>query len=402
MRILSRRTISTYDGELKDLIKAWLKPDPQAHDRIMDFRKAFGDFVGVKYAIATPNGRSALKAILKGLGLPAGSEVIIPAYEDKSVPDMVLSLGFRPVFTDIDLKTQNISVEQLKKRITRNTSAVIVAHLFGNPAPMAQLKRMLHERNIRLIEDCAHAVGTIAEGQPAGSWGDAAFFSFHLTKPFMTFGGGMAVTNDDTLAQNMEGMYESGTPDQGLLRRMLSAYTLKLLTSKPLFPFTGYPVTLAQEYFGKGLIETYDRTLRPFTHTADASFTYIQALAGLGMLRNLPVTIQKRRQLASILDMELDPAIPRLAHDKGSNIYFYLIFARDVKKIRHYLLKYGIDTGINVMRNLPQLFDIKVDFPNTDIAVKRTVQLPLHEYLNEKDIRWIVYVLNKAVKKFRF
>ncbi len=403
IRALSRRTITAYPGEVRDLLDAWLRMDVQPREAIQRFKTEFAGLLGVKYAIPTPNGRSALHAIVNSLGLEPGSEVIIPAYEDKSVPDTVIAAGFRPVFADIDPETQNIDPKEVKRLINRHTSAVIIAHIFGNPAPVQEIRAILEPRGIKMIEDCAHAVGTSIQGRPAGSMGDAAFFSFHLTKPFMTFGGGMAVVRDADIASSVEQMVSHGKPDTwGLARRMASAGLLKAVTSKAVFPFVGYPLALIQEHLGQGLTRAYDNTLRPFTRTGGGPFNAIQAVIGLGMLQYLPRMLEQRRRLAALLDKLLAPGVPRLQHREGSSIYFYLVFARETAKIRRYLLRRGLDTGIHVMRNLPLMFNDPSPAPNTAWAWEHTIQVPLHEYLDEGDIRWMAGLLNAAAVRFKY
>ena len=403
IRALSRRTITTYPGEVRDLINAWLRLGVGPDEAVQRFKTEFARLLGVKYVIPASNGRSALRAILDVLDLEPGADIIIPAYEDKSVPDTVVRAGFRPVFADIEPETQNIDPEQVKRLIGKRTTAVIVAHIFGNPARIQEIQALLKPRGIKLIEDCAHAVGTTIHGRPAGSLGDAAFFSFHLTKPFMTFGGGMAVVQDPHLVSGIEQKLGQGKSDPfGLIRRMASAGLLKAVTSRAVFPFAGYPVALIQEHMGQGLTRAYDRTLRPFTHTGGSPFTATQAVVGLGMLQYLPRMLEKRRRLAAVLDGLLDPDIPRLRHQEGSSIYFFLVFARDIVKIRRYLLRRGLDTGLHVMRNLPAMFNDPTSAPNTAWAWERTIQVPLHEYLDERDVRWIASLINAAAAGFRF
>jgi hypothetical protein len=170
--------------------------------------------------------------IFKALGLPSGSEVVLPAYEDMSVPGAVREAGLIPVFADIDPLTLNTDPSRLAEKLTDRTSAVIVAHLFGVPVDTAKVRSSIGGRNILFIEDCAHAVGSRIEGRHVGHEGDLAFFSFNTTKPFNCFGGGMIVTRDAKIHRVLRGFFDgSSSPGSvGVLRKILRGYLLFLFS----------------------------------------------------------------------------------------------------------------------------------------------------------------------------
>ena len=164
----------------------------------------FREYLGAKYAFAFNSGRSALMAILNSLGLEQGSEVLLQAFTCNAVPNPVIWAGLKPVFVDVNEETFNIDIEDLKRKVSPKSRAVIVQHTFGLPADMDKIVKICQENSLILIEDCAHALGAKYKGRLVGTFGKAAFFSFSRDKVISSIYGGMVTTNDDELAQKLE------------------------------------------------------------------------------------------------------------------------------------------------------------------------------------------------------
>lgn len=152
-------------------------------------------------AFATNSGRSAEYIALKSIGVKKGDEVIIQAFTCVAVPNSILWLGATPVYADID-ESYNIDPEDLRKKITKRTKAVIVQHTFGIPADIAKIKKVA--RGLPIIEDCAHALGAKANGKKIGTIGDIAFFSFGRDKVISSVFGGMLVVNNKKLYSDVK------------------------------------------------------------------------------------------------------------------------------------------------------------------------------------------------------
>ncbi|OQX00669.1 hypothetical protein BWK69_00990, partial [Candidatus Parcubacteria bacterium A4] len=165
-----------------------------------EFRKE----LGVKYAIAFNSGRSSLMAILNSLEIEKGSEILLQAFTCNAVPNPVLWSGLKPIFVDCDEKTFNINPDNLKRKITPQSKAVIVQHTFGLPADLDEISKICKENNLILIEDCAHSLGAIYKGKKVGMFGKASFFSFSRDKVISSVYGGMVATNDEGLAQKLK------------------------------------------------------------------------------------------------------------------------------------------------------------------------------------------------------
>ena len=163
----------------------------------------FAKRLGVKYAFAFNSGRSALLAILDSLGLEKGNEVLLQAFTCNAVPNPVIWTGLKPVYVDCREDDFNIDVDDLERKITSRSRVVIVQHTFGLPADIDKVVELCKRHNLILIEDCAHALGAKYKGQLVGTFGKAAFFSFSRDKVISSVYGGMAVTNDEKLAEKM-------------------------------------------------------------------------------------------------------------------------------------------------------------------------------------------------------
>jgi dTDP-4-amino-4,6-dideoxygalactose transaminase len=161
------------------------------------FEKEFAASTGRKCAVAVANGTVALELALYALGIGPGDEVIVPSRTFIASASCAVVRGATPVIADIDVESQNITVETIRKLISPRTKAVIVVHLAGWPCDMDSLLEFARERGLKVIEDCAQAQGATYKGRPVGSFGDVAVFSFCQDKIMTTGGeGGMLLTDD--------------------------------------------------------------------------------------------------------------------------------------------------------------------------------------------------------------
>jgi hypothetical protein len=164
------------------------------------FEKEFAQFSNCKHAIALANGTVALETALKALGVGPGDEVITTSRTFIASASCVVAVGARPVIVDVDRSTQNLTAETILPMITPRTKAIIVVHLAGLPCEMDEIMELARERGLKVVEDCAQAQGAHHKGNPAGSLGDVAAFSFCQDKIMTTGGeGGMFTTNNTDL-----------------------------------------------------------------------------------------------------------------------------------------------------------------------------------------------------------
>ena len=171
--------------------------------KIAEFEQTVADYVGAKYAVAISNGTSALHAACFAAGFEPGDEVITTPLTFAASANCVLYCGGTPVFADVDPKTYNIDPEDIQRKITDRTKAIIAVHLAGQPCDMDAIHSIAREHGLIVIEDGAHALGSVYKGKKVGSMSDMTTFSFHPVKPITTGEGGMIVTDNEDFYKKM-------------------------------------------------------------------------------------------------------------------------------------------------------------------------------------------------------
>lgn len=162
------------------------------------------------HAFAFWKGRIALYAILLALDLTDGDDILLPGYTCVVVPNAVRHARARPIYADIAPGGYNVDPVSVEQRLTSRTRALIVQHTYGVPADLSALSALARQRQLSVIEDCAHVLpGSRFQDQPLGTYGRAAFFSFQWSKPYTTGLGGMVVTRDQRLAERLRVVQQS-------------------------------------------------------------------------------------------------------------------------------------------------------------------------------------------------
>lgn len=188
--------------------------------KIAEFEQIVADYVGAKYAVAISNGTSALHAACFAAGIEPGDEVITTPLTFAASANCVLYCGGTPVFADVDPKTYNIDPEDIRRKITDRTKAIIAVHLAGQPCDMDAIHSIAREHGLIVIEDGAHALGSVYKGKKVGSMSDMTTFSFHPVKPITTGEGGMIVTDNEDFYKKMVLFRSHGiTRDDSMMTR---------------------------------------------------------------------------------------------------------------------------------------------------------------------------------------
>ena len=188
--------------------------------KIAEFEQTVADYVGAKYAVAISNGTSALHAACFAAGIEPGDEVITTPLTFAASANCVLYCGGTPVFADVDPKTYNIDPEDIRRKITDRTKAIIAVHLAGQPCDMDAIHSIAREHGLIVIEDGAHALGSVYKGKKVGCLSDMTTFSFHPVKPITTGEGGMIVTDNEDFYKKMVLFRSHGiTRDDSIMTR---------------------------------------------------------------------------------------------------------------------------------------------------------------------------------------
>lgn len=200
----------TIDGSDARVARRWLFTRLGDRDAtIHRFEREFAAWNGSKHAAAFAAGRVALSACIEALALGPGDEVIVPGYTCVVVPNAFEFAGVKVVYCDIELESYGPDADSLARRITPQTKAILIQHLYGLVCrDFRRILALAQERGLKVIEDCCHATGAELDGRKLGNFGDVAFYSSEQSKVFNTIQGGVAVTNDERLARRLKAYWE--------------------------------------------------------------------------------------------------------------------------------------------------------------------------------------------------
>ena len=178
---------------------------------VTEFEDQFAQYIGTNYCIAGNSGTDALYMALRALDIGEGDEVITTPFTFIATSEVIVRVGAKPVFVDIDPDTFNLDLTKIPSAITEKTKAIIPVHLFGQPIDMTELMAIANKHNLYIIEDCAQATGATWKNQKVGSIGHVGCFSFFPTKNLGACGdGGALTTNDPTIAKKIKLLREHG------------------------------------------------------------------------------------------------------------------------------------------------------------------------------------------------
>jgi len=350
-----RRCVNLPPGSLMTLAGSILGKKVQEGPAIEEFYRKFANWLGTTHVFGAASGRTAFQLALESLGMEAGSEIIFPVFTFPVIPLVAKLLGYQPVFCDVDPKTYNSGPEHIEKKITDRTGAVLATHLFGQPCPIRQITELTQQRNIRLLEDCAHACGVRVDGQQAGTFGDIGVFSFAEGKNMPCFGGGAIATSNDDIAQRAAAILsEIPKPDSNAVtKKAVSIWVMWLLTRPFMFGITAYQALRLKQLLGQPLMDSAvgDELLEEFARSNPqiSPFSNLQGATGLLQLDHIDSFNEGARRNAAILTEMLQdvPGIQAPDTVEGDHIYvYYPLTLAPAKRddLRNHLLKNGFDS----------------------------------------------------------
>lgn len=173
---------------------------------VKQFEQEFSERVNREYGISVCNGTAALDAAIDALGIGKGDEVIMPSFTIISCIGQIIRAGAKPVLVDSEPFTWNMNIQQIEAKITPNTRAIIVVHIFGLPVDIDPVLEVAKRNKLKVLEDAAEVHGQTYNGRPCGSFGDVSTFSFYPNKLVTTGEGGMILTNDKGLADDCQSL----------------------------------------------------------------------------------------------------------------------------------------------------------------------------------------------------
>lgn len=402
LRAVPRQSVTLSGKEFAAILKTIVSGRIFCGPHIKDFEMRFAEYIGVKYAVALSSGRAAQYLALRSLNLDSGSEVIVPAYTFYVVPVIVKLLGLKPVFVDAQPDTYNLDPDEIEKKINPKTRCIIATHIAGLPCDIDRIVQIAKKYNLYVIEDCAEACGSEYQGRKTGSFGDAGYFSFHVSKNMTCMGGGMLVTNNDEIYRRVRELLEEYTiADAYTLWKNIAYAVITYLCTRPLiFTICVYPVILLSHVLGARWMDDRFKEKMPLSTAVVAphiaKMTNVQAAVGIRQLLRLEEMNGLRIKNAAILyerlkgckNTAMQEVPPRV---KSTYLYFYLQVPLR-KTVRGKLALRGIDSkedGLYVCPDLDIFKDERQSYPIAEQLVNANIELPNFPSLGEKYARRI-------------
>jgi len=369
--------------EVVDTLRSgWLSTGP----RCRKFEQLFCEYIGCQRAVALNSCTAGLELALEALGIGAGDEVITTPLTFCATANVVVHRGAKPVFVDVDRKTGNIDPAQIPTAITDKTKAILPVHLYGRPCEMDALITIAMDHGLYVIEDAAHAAEAWYRGRKIGTIGDITVYSFYATKNLCTGEGGMLVTNDEAIADEVRVKHL-----HGLTRDAWKRYS--------------------------------DEGFQPYDVVA-AGYKYnmmdIQAALGIHQLARLESNLKIRERhwrnydeaFAGLEAITTPHPIPDHADDQKSrharHLYTILLDFNRLQISRQEFMsslqRENIGTGIHftslhLLSFYRERFGYKRgDFPNAEFISDRTVSLPLSSALDQQDIDDVINAVHRVVR----
>jgi len=300
----------TLDKDDVCLAKQWLRNRSQWYDDsiVTEYEKKFALWNGSKYAFAFMGGRVALSACIYALGFKAGDEVILPGYTCVVVPNAFNFAGVKTIYSDIELDTYGLDASLIEEKITPNTKAILLQHLYGLVCKdYEKIIEIGRRHGLYVIEDCAQSTGAVFKDRKVGNLGDVAIYSSEQSKVFTTIQGGMATTNDDLLAERLKEYYvQASYPDAGLVDKQLHCVIVNYCSYKA--PQRWWKLDLIRhKYRDKIIISTTKEEMQGIKPDYYGSkMPAAIAAIGLNQLKKIDSYNQKRRQTANRWDSWCD------------------------------------------------------------------------------------------------
>lgn len=405
MRILPRKTVNIKFSTLSTALRYLLKRNFGVGAEVNKFEKAFASYIDAECAIAVSSARVGLRYVFEAFGFKPGEKVILCAYNFHIIPALLKSMGLLPVFVDIDPETCNINVDKIEEKIDSDVKFLVATHMFGQPCDMLTITKLANKHNLKVIEDCAHAIGAEYNGRKVGTFGDAACFSFGIGKGLVAFGGGIITTNNCGLYEKIKKRVNHLRPPSSfaVIRKALSGLAATVMTRRVPYSLFIYPLDLLLSFFNIDLEEVCDcfEHSKPFSKPDKAKqviFTRFQAAVGLEQLKNIEYFNSRRQANSNQLRNGLEGVIfirkYKLIPEANSMYLYYpaILNMQILWKLKKYLIKKGIDTKISMQRDCSGGICLNSAKINNNV-----LELPNSYALNSKDMKYIIRIINKYV-----
>lgn len=344
--------------------------------KIEEFEKKVADYVGAKYAVAVSNGTAALHVACLAAGITTGDEVITTPITFAASANCVLYCGGTPVFADVEKDTYNIDPEDIKRKITSKTKAIIVVHYTGQPCKMDEIHAIAQEHNLLVIEDAAHALGADYKGMKIGGISEFTTFSFHPVKHITTGEGGMITTNNLEFYQRLRLFRSHGiTRDEEQMTKNEGAWYYEQLE-------LGYNYRI----------------------------TDIQCALGITQMRRLDEFVEKRRTIAEKYKKAFQDIkgliLPKQEKDCHNSWHLYVIQVTEKKRkeVFEQLRSKGIGVNVHYIPVYKHPYYQKNGYQNVicenaEAIYPNMISLPMYPELTKEEQDYVIQCVKTALDK---
>jgi len=367
------------EAEIEEVVKslraAWLGTGP----KVAAFEKLVAEYKGVKHAVAVNSCTAGLHLSCLAVGLQPGDEVIVPAMTFCATVNAVIHAGAVPVLVDVEPDTFNLHPEQVRRKISPRTKAIMPVHFAGRACNMDALAAIAREHSLKVIEDCAHAIETEFHGRKAGTFGDCGVLSFYSTKNIVTGEGGMVLTNNAEIAARIKMLALHGMSQDAWKRFSDDGYKHYEVVE------VGFKYNMMDLQAAIGMHQI-QRVEKYWQRRLEIWQRYNDAFAGLPV--RLPAPLEKdSRHALHLYTILIDEKTSPITRDE-------FITA---------LHRRNIGTGVHY-RSLPvhpvyqRLFGWKPeDYPMADKIGRETVSLPLSAKLTDEDVDDVIASVHEVL-----
>ena len=334
-----------------------------------EFEELIAEYIGVKYAVAVSSGTAGLHILVRTLEVGPGDEILVPSFTFSASVNAILYERATPVFVDIEPETYNLDPDDLERKITKRTKAIMAVDIFGHPAEWDRILEIADKYNLKIIDDSCEALGAEYKGKKIGQFGDCACFAFYPNKQITTGEGGIIVTNNSSIAKLARSLRNQGREEMGSW--------------------------LEHERLG-------------YNYRMDE----MSAALGVSQLKKLETFLEKRERVARIYTEKLKgfswvrpPVVKPYVRMSWFVYVVTLQEGLDRDTVIGNLEKKGIPargyfSPIHLQPYVKRIFGYKGgELPVTENIAKRTLALPFHNNLTEEEIEEVLKTLKDVVER---
>jgi dTDP-4-amino-4,6-dideoxygalactose transaminase len=360
------------DEEIQEVVHCLRSGWLTTGHKVKQFEREFGEFIGAKHALAVNSCTAALHLALEAVGVGPGDEVITTPMTFTATAAVIEHLGARPVFADVTAHTLNIDPEQIRRRLSPRTKAILPVHFAGQACDMDAIVDIARGAGVPVIEDAAHAIPTSYNGRMVGTLSDITCFSFYATKNVTTGEGGMVVTDRDDIMERMRLMHLHGMSKDAWKRYTQNgSWSYEILAPGFKYNLTDIAAAIGIHQLRK--CQAFHRRRLTIADQYDAAFADLPGIS-------IPRVEDRESHGWHLYVIQVDPE--RLTI--GRDAFIDQLIARNIGVSVHFI-------PLHVHPYYRERYALRPqDFPNAWGAYERIVSLPIYAKMSDDDVRHVV------------